>query len=59
MVCGHKKSRFIKDQEGRTILRDPLTAILPTPLALILYSFLIYLQLWLKDSFGKNSDDVK
>ena len=36
VVCGCKKSRFVKDQQASTILRDRLTAILPTPLALIL-----------------------
>ena len=36
VVCGYKKLRFIKDQETKHFLSDPLTAILPTPLAMIL-----------------------
>ena len=36
VVCGYKKSRFVKDQEASTIWRDQLSANLPTPLALIL-----------------------
>ena len=36
VVCGCIKFRFIKHQEAKHFLSDPLTDILPTPLALIL-----------------------